>query len=148
MAGPSAPRWTHIALPVQDIEASVQWYGNFTPLQLLDKRSDHMGHAVWLGHEDQSDKPFILVLVQQFADEGKGPMGVLKPFAHLGIEVPQRNQVDEIAAKAAEDGCLWWEPRDMPEPVGYICALHDPDGNVIEISHNQGVYDKAKQVWG
>jgi hypothetical protein len=36
----------------------------------------------------------------------------------------------------------------MPDPIGYICALTDPDGNVIEISHGQGVYAKAKEVWG
>ena len=24
----------------------------------------------------------------------------------------------------------------------------DPDGNVIEISHNQGVYDKVRELWG
>ena len=38
--------------------------------------------------------------------------------------------------------------RDMPAPIGYVCALTDPDGNVIEISHNQGVYDKVDEVWG
>ena len=36
----------------------------------------------------------------------------------------------------------------MPAPIGYICALKDPDGNMIEFSHNQGVYAKAQEVWG
>ena len=36
----------------------------------------------------------------------------------------------------------------MPAPIGYICAISDPDGNVIEISHNQGVYAKVQEVWG
>ena len=36
----------------------------------------------------------------------------------------------------------------MPPPVGYICALNDPDGNVIEYSYDQGVYSTAKTVWG
>jgi len=36
----------------------------------------------------------------------------------------------------------------MPPPIGYICAINDPDGNVIEISHNQGVYAKVEEVWG
>ena len=148
IAAPKDARWTHIALPVQDIEASLEWYQKFTPLQLLDKRSDDMGHAVWLGHDDQPDSPFILVLAQLFSDEGQGPMGVMRPFAHIGIEVPERGRVDEIAAEAEEAGCLWWTPRDMPPPIGYICALHDPDGNVIEISHDQGVYAKAREVWG
>ena len=145
---PKAPRWTHIALPVQDIDASIEWYGKFTPLELLDKRTDDMGHAAWLGHSDQLDKPFVLVLVQMFEDADKGKMGVLGPFAHIGIEVPERQDVDQLAERAEQDGCLWWTPRDMPPPIGYICALHDPDGNVIEISHDQGVYAKAQEVWG
>ena len=33
-------------------------------------------------------------------------------------------------------------------PIGYICALTDPDGNVIEFSYDQGVYAKAQEVWG
>jgi lactoylglutathione lyase len=36
----------------------------------------------------------------------------------------------------------------MPDPIGFICAIKDPDGNVIEISHNQGVYAKVQEVWG
>jgi hypothetical protein len=41
-----------------------------------------------------------------------------------------------------------WPPTQMPDPIGYICALKDPDGNMIEFSYDQGVYAKAKEVWG
>ena len=37
---PPAPRWTHIALRVKDIDASIAWYTEFTPMELLDRRSD------------------------------------------------------------------------------------------------------------
>ena len=53
-----------------------------------------------------------------------------------------------IAALGAEAGCLSWPAQALPPPVGYICALNDPDGNVIEISHNQGVYDTVQEIWG
>ena len=36
----------------------------------------------------------------------------------------------------------------MPPPVGYICALKDPDGNVIEISHDQQVFASVHKLWG
>jgi lactoylglutathione lyase len=36
----------------------------------------------------------------------------------------------------------------MAEHVGYICAAKDPDGNVIEFSHNQKVYATIQRVWG
>jgi catechol 2,3-dioxygenase-like lactoylglutathione lyase family enzyme len=146
--GPRGARWTHIALPAADIEKSIAWYTHYTPLELLDQREDVDGKSAWLGHSDQPDNPFILVLVSFFKDQAKGPHATMSPFAHIGIEVPSRAEVERIAEEAREGGCLQWPPTDMPDPVGYICAITDPDGNVIEISHNQGVYDKAQEVWG
>ena len=145
---PRGARWTHIALPSNDIEKSIAWYQRFTPFELLDQREDVDGQSAWLGHSDQPDNPFILVLVSFFKDQDKGPQPIMTPFAHIGIEVPMREDVERIAEEAKAEGCLQWPPTDMPDPVGYICAITDPDGNVIEISHNQGVYDKAQEVWG
>ena len=80
-------------------------------------------------------------------DKGK-PSPIMAPFAHIGIEVPEREDVVAIADRARAAGCLTWEPTDMPDPIGFICAITDPDGNVIEISHNQGVFAKVQEVWG
>ncbi len=145
---PSSPRWTHIALPCSDIGASIEWYEKFTPLELLDRRTDIMGHGAWLGHPDSVENPFILVLVQFLADKGKGPLGLLTPFAHLGMELPSLEAVEEMARRGEEGCCLYMKPTEMPPPVGYICALKDPDGNVIEYSYDQGVYSTARTVWG
>jgi len=145
--GPAAPRWTHIALPSGDLDASIAWYTSFTPLVLLDRREDDDGQSAWLCHDKQVENPFILVLVMFWKDKGR-PAPIMAPFAHIGIEVPTRRDVEEIADRARAAGCLTWEPTDMPAPIGYICAISDPDGNVIEISHNQGVYAKVQEVWG
>jgi catechol 2,3-dioxygenase-like lactoylglutathione lyase family enzyme len=147
MTGPKSPRWTHIALPSSDLDASIAWYERFTPLSLLDRREDADGQSAWLAHEGQVDNPFVLVLVMFWKDKGN-KQAMLAPFAHIGVEVPNRADVDRIAERGRAEGCLSWEPRDMPPPIGYICALSDPDGNVIEISHDQGVYDKVQEVWG
>jgi lactoylglutathione lyase len=32
---PTTPRWTHTALRVSDIDATIDWYLRFTPLELL-----------------------------------------------------------------------------------------------------------------
>ena len=145
--GPAAPRWTHIALPSGDLDASIAWYTSFTPLVLLDRREDDDGQSAWLCHDKQVENPFILVLVMFWKDKGK-PAPIMAPFAHIGIEVPTRRDVEETADRARAAGCLTWEPTEMPAPIGYICAISDPDGNVIEISHNQGVYAKVQEVWG
>ena len=146
--GPGQMRWTHIALPCTDIDKTIDWYERFTPLQLLDRREDADGQGAWLGHPDQGDKPFILVLVSFTKDQSGGPQPIMAPFAHIGLEVTSRAEVEDIARRGDAEGCMAWPPTDMPAPIGYICALKDPDGNMIEFSHNQGVYAKAQEVWG
>jgi len=80
-------------------------------------------------------------------DNGK-QLGLLTPFAHIGIEVPNREDVEAMAERARELGSLHWEPQEVGGPVGYVCALKDPDGNVIEISHNQKVFSTVQRLWG
>jgi catechol 2,3-dioxygenase-like lactoylglutathione lyase family enzyme len=143
----TTPRWTHIALPAADLDASIAWYEQFTPLVLLARREDAQGQSAWLSHAGQVENPFVLVLVMFWRDRGRR-QAIMAPFAHIGIEMPERADVDRIADQARRAGCLTWEPQDLPPPVGYICALSDPDGNVIEISHNQGVYATVQEVWG
>ncbi len=136
-----------LALNVDDLDASIAFYTSLTPLVVVERFSDDDGESAWLSNDKQADTPFVLVLVSFNSAKG-GKLGLLKPFAHIGIEVPNREDVDAIAAKAREAGNLQWEPRDMPGVVGYICALNDPDGNVIEISHNQKVYELVRAKWG
>ena len=148
---PPKARWTHIALRVKNIDETIAFYTSMTPLEVLDKREDEFGYGAWLGHSDSPDKPFVLVLAQFFpaTDPFKdAPQEVLAPFAHLGIELTSREELDAVAARAAEAGCLAMPATEMPPPIGYICMVRDPDGNMIEFSYDQGVYAKAHEVWG
>jgi lactoylglutathione lyase len=139
-------RWTHVALPTGDLAKAIEFYTSLTPLVVVERFRDADGESVWLSNDKQAQTPMVLVLVSFNKDRGSR-LGLLTPFAHLGVEVPQRADVDALAERARELGCLHWEPRDMPDPVGYICALKDPDGNVIEISHNQKVFDTVRRLW-
>lgn len=149
--GPRRSTWTHIAFAVKDVEASIAWYEQFTHLRLLAQGEDQDGKNAWLGDPTPSENPFILVIGQfyeghdPFAPAPHHPMG---PFAHIGIELPTKEAVDEMAAKAKAAGCLALGPMQMPKQIGYICFLKDPDGNTIEYSYDQGVYEKAREVWG
>jgi predicted enzyme related to lactoylglutathione lyase len=88
----------------------------------------------------------VLVLVMFFADQGKR-QPQLAPFAHIGIEVPTEGELEQIAAEAKQANCLAMPPTRLPPPVGYVCMISDPDGNRIEISHNQQVYQKVQERW-
>jgi len=148
---PPRARWTHIALRVNDIDDTIAWYTEFTPMELLDRREDDDGFGAWLGMPDAVEQPFILVVAQFFEHRDPfrdAPHAVLTPFAHLGIEMPTRGDIDEIAAKGEAAGCLGMPPTMMPAPIGYICMLRDPDGNMIEYSWDQGVYTTVQEKWG
>jgi len=147
---PSEPRWTHIALRVRDIDATIAWYEEFTPLQLIDRRQDDMGFGAWMGMPGETNNPFILVLAQflEATDPfGEAPIATLTPFAHLGIEMPEHDDVDRIAERAEQAGCLTMPPTMMPAPIGYITNLADPDGNIVEFSWDQGVYATLRERW-
>ena len=148
---PTKPMLTHIALRVEDIDKTIKWYENFTHLQVLFRSEGPRGYNAWMGDPADADSPFVLVFAQFF--EGCDPFApakhpVIGPFAHFGIELPSREQVDQTAERAREHGCLEFGPKQMETQIGYICFLKDPDGNTIELSYDQGIYEKSQEVWG
>lgn len=148
---PTEARWTHIALRVKDIAATISWYTDFTPLELIEKREDDDGYGAWLGMPGKTNNPFILVIAQFF--DGKDPFAaaprtVLGPFAHLGIELTTQTDVDAMAERGLAAGCLAMPATMMPAPIGYICMLKDPDGNTVEFSWDQGVYTTLNERYG
>jgi catechol 2,3-dioxygenase-like lactoylglutathione lyase family enzyme len=149
------PRWTHVAIPVSDLDRSIEFYTTLTPLVVVARNEDESGRGAWLSNDKQVETPFVLVLSQLFPDvaeafdiEPARPTRTLGPFAHLGIELPKKADVDAVAEQARQMGVLEWEPRQMVEHIGYICAARDPDGNVIEFSWNQKVYARIQELWG
>ncbi|MDB0005856.1 VOC family protein [Ilumatobacteraceae bacterium] len=148
---PTEARWTHVALRVDDIDKTIDFYTSMTPLELIDRREDDMGYGAWLGMPGETNNPFILVIAQFFPETDpfkNAPTAVLAPFAHLGIEMSEKSNVDEIATRAEAAGCLAMPPTMMPPPIGYICMLRDPDGNMVEFSWDQGVWSTLQERWG
>lgn len=149
MADPdlTGARLTHVALPCADLDRSIEFYTTLTPLVVVKRFPGTDGESVWLSNEGEVENPFVLVLVSFTKDQGSATP-TLTPFAHLGVEVATREAVDAMADRARALGALNWEPRDIGGQVGYICALRDPDGNVVEISTHQGVSDAVRALWG
>jgi lactoylglutathione lyase len=139
---------THIALPVRSLEATLAFYERFTTLVKIHERHDpETGlRTAWLANERDTEGTdvarFVIVLI-----EGKLPTaitgdmqeeyGFLTSISHLGISCTTRDEVDQIAAMAREDGNLLLGPMYRNEVVGYICIVTDPDGNNVEFSVEQ-----------
>jgi len=145
MSSPSIrARFTHLALPCRDLDATIAWYEAHTPLRAFHRRTDVDAEVAWLAEDDAT---VGLVMVQTFEARDSGePQTTLSPFAHLGFDVKTPAEVDAAAETGRSSGCLRWEPVDHPPPVGYLCALGDPDGNVIEFSFGQGLPALHPQV--
>ena len=129
-----ASRLTHLALPCHDLDATIQWYEKYTPLRKTHHRQDPKGAVAWLSPQESE---IVLVFIQK--NDNSEPIAVLTPLAHLGIALDSTDQVDQVAARGENEGCLAWEPRQESDPVGYICALSDPDGNLVEFSYGQEI---------
>ena len=136
----SAPL-THIALHVQDLQASMDFYSKYCGLQVCHERRDARKTIVWLAEEGRKTE-FILVLIPG----GPGRPQADTDFSHLSYALDSRQAVDEIARSAAAAGCLLWPPRQEDYPVGYYCGLRDPDGNAVEFSYGQPLGPGAKDL--
>ena len=118
---------THVALPVRDLEAGVEFYARYARMQVVHRREN----VVWISDRT---RPFVIVLIE--TPEVAFP---LRPVAHLGVGCESRAEVDRLCEAARSGGCLIEGPHDYGPPVGYWAFLRDPDGHTLEISFGQEV---------
>jgi lactoylglutathione lyase len=134
------PSLTHMALHVQDLDATVAFYERFAGMTRIRHWQDaETGmRTAWLRGASPGER-FVLVVLQgeprQFA--GAAPQRPIGPLSHLGFAVDSRAAVDRIAAAAEAGGVLLAAPAYVNEIVGYICYLRDPNGHSVEFSHGQ-----------
>lgn len=125
--------FTHCALHVQDIDASVAFYEKYCGMSVVRSHGSNPDEkTVWLAEKGR-EAEFVLVLVAG----GKRQQRMNGDMTHYGFAVAAREEVDAIAERARADGLLYWEPQELPDPVGYLCAVEDPDGYVVEFSFGQ-----------
>ena len=146
-SAPPSSLLTHIALPVGDLDATLAFFAKYTTLVNIHERIDPESglRSVWLANQrDVTDEAarFVVVLIcgklpTKVTGDIKEEYGFLRSISHLGISLDSRDEVDQIAAMAKEDGCLLLGPMYRNEVVGYICIVTDPDGNNIEFSVEQ-----------
>jgi lactoylglutathione lyase len=138
-------RWTHLALHVRSLQASISFFEHYTSLRVIDRHSDASStgmEVVWLSDRPTLDEnTFVLVLQEGSprAMPGAAPQSPLGPMSHLGFALPSRDAVDAIAAEAKNGGLLQFGPTFLNPYAGYLCILRDPDGHNVEFSHGQSL---------
>jgi catechol 2,3-dioxygenase-like lactoylglutathione lyase family enzyme len=125
--------FTHVALPVSDVVASVTFYERFAVMRVVHRRVDPetQRSVVWLS---DLTRPFVLVLI-----EVPTVSGGLGGSAHLGVGCESRAAVDHMCALARDEGHHLLGPTDSAPPVGYWAIITDPDGHNLELSYGQEV---------
>lgn len=125
--------FTHIALPVSNIEQSIEFYATYAQMQVVHRRIDaETGVAVvWL---TDNTRPFVIVLIQT---ESVHP--ILSPMAHVGVGCESREAMNTLCERARLEGVLIEEPKDSGYPIGYWAFLRDPDGHTLELSYGQEI---------
>lgn len=125
---------THVALPVVDVDRSVDFYARYAAMKVVHRRVDAAtGHVVaWIS---DLTRPFVIVLIQAPAVSD----GLKGLWCHLGIGVRSREEVDRLCAQASDEGRVVIGPNDSGYPVGYWAYIVDPDGHNLEISYGQEV---------
>lgn len=138
----TASSFTHVALVVEDLDVSVDFYRRFAAMEIVHKRREHSGgRTAWLS---DGTLPFVLVLV------APGRRSLRRSIAravarfwpspsHLGVACESREQVESLCDLARREGRLRKSPRDAGPVVGYYGMIADPDGYNLEVSHGQEV---------
>lgn len=122
---------THIALPVTDLDRSIDFYTVYAGMEVVHRRPGNKGDVAWISDRT---RPFVIVLIEQDA-----VVVPLQAPAHLGIALASRAEVDLRCDIAREEGVLVREPEQSGQPVGYWAVLHDPDGHTVELTYGQQV---------
>jgi catechol 2,3-dioxygenase-like lactoylglutathione lyase family enzyme len=125
---------THVALPVQDLDASLAFYERFAEMQVVHRRTDATSgtSVAWIS---DLTRPFVLVLIEVAQLDAR--LG--GAFCHVGRGVQSRAEIDRLCESARRDGFTVLGPVDSGPPVGYWAYLVDPDGHNLEISFGQEV---------
>lgn len=135
------PTLTHLALHVPDLDACVEFYANFCGMRVFHERPGKGSRIVWMA-EPGKERTFIFVIMPGGTDRELAE----NDYSHFGFALSSRSEVDALAARARQAGCLIWEPRDEPYPVGYYCGLRDPAGNYVEFSYGQPLGPGAEEL--
>ena len=125
--------FTHVALPVSNLDSSLAFYAKYARMEVVHRRTDKtiQSDVAWISDRTRL---FVIVLIKvpQVTNQ-------LLPIAHLGVACESREEVDRLCNEARSDNILLKDPADDGYPVGYWAFIRDPDGHTLEISYGQEI---------
>ena len=138
-------RWTHLALHVRSLNASIAFYERYTNLRVIDRHSDASStgmEVIWMSDQPAAEENSFVLVLQEGVPKSTpdaAPQSPLGPISHFGFAVPSREDVDAVASEAKTSGPLRFGPPFLNPYAGYLCIVQDPDGHNVEFSHGQSL---------
>jgi len=138
-------QWTHLALHVRSLNASIAFYAEYANLRVVDRHSDASSTGMdvaWLSDRTADDELSFVMVLQEGTPHhlpGAKPQMPPGPISHLGFAVPSREEVDAVANRAKRNSLLKFGPTFLNPYAGYLCIIGDPDGHMVEFSHGQAL---------
>lgn len=130
--------FTHIALEVNSVMESVEFYEKYASFKLIHGRKDSKRneYVAWLS---DGITPFVLVIWNS-----NKPTPILGPKSHLGVGVKSRELVDQLITQAKCEGYHTSDAIDAGGVIGYFATITDPSGHQLEISYGQNIQKTFK----
>jgi len=138
-------RWTHLALHVRSLNASIAFYERYTNLRVIDRHSDASStgmEVIWMSDQPAAEENSFVLVLQEGVPKSTpdaAPQSPLGPISHFEFAVPSREDVDAVASEAKTSGPLRFGPPFLNPYAGYLCIVQDPDGHNVEFSHGQSL---------
>lgn len=125
-------RWTHITVPVTDLEGTIAFFTDVCGLAVVRDRRLEGGSTIWIGPAPtEGENPDFVVVIA----EGE----IVAPLDHFGFQCDTRERVDEIANWARANDTLVEGPMDLGGSVGYFVLVREPSGHLVEFTYGQPI---------
>ena len=108
--------FTHVALLVGDLDASIAFYAKYAHMEIVHQRTDGSSRVAWVSDRT---RPFVIVLIEvptmvprPLLRWANTLVRLLVPFEHMGVGCASREEVDRLCAEAKAEGRLSRGPHD------------------------------------
>jgi glyoxylase I family protein len=128
MPQPTRPALHHIALTVNDLEASIPWYENLFGIKRTMEAPHEGGTGILLTDEEWQ---LIFVLHRHDAHQDETFSERRTGLDHVGLQVPTRADLEAWQARLQELGVTYSPIQDTP--YGAILVFRDPDNIQLEM---------------
>lgn len=104
-------QWTHLALHVRSLKASIEFYAHYTNLRVVDRHSDASSTGMdvaWLNDRSPDNELNFVMVLQEGTPHNlpdATPQQPLGPISHLGFALASREEVDAVAEEARKTPC-------------------------------------------